>query len=163
MARTYARAPRGQRAIGAVPHGHWQASTFLAAQHCDQLTVPCVIDGPINAPTFQAYVEQILVPTLQRGNTVIVDNLGSHKGRAARHAIEQAGTFLLHLPPYSPPIHLALAKSLSNYPARRTITSEAMFTRKIIVGTGHGRFHRFKFYDAVPSRGTLLSLAPGPA
>jgi transposase len=113
MARTHARAPRGQRAIGAVPHGHWQTSTFLAALRCDRLTAPCVIDGPINGLTFQAYVEQILVPTLQPGDMVIIDNLGSHKGKAVRQAIEQAGALLLYLPPYSPdlnPIEQVFAK-----------------------------------------------------
>jgi transposase len=113
MARTHARAPCGQRAIGAVPHGHWQTSTFLAALRCDRLTAPCVIDGPINGQTFQAYVEQILLPTLQPGDIVIIDNLGSHKGKAVRHAIEQAGAFLLYLPPYSPdlnPIEQVVAK-----------------------------------------------------
>jgi transposase len=113
MARTHARAPRGQRAIGAVPHGHWQTSTFLAALRGDRLTAPCVIDGPINGLTFQAYVEQILVPTLKPGDIVIIDNLGSHKGKAVRNAIEQAGAFLLFLPPYSPdfnPIEQVFAK-----------------------------------------------------
>jgi transposase len=113
MGRTYARAPRGQRAIGAVPHGHWKTSTFLAALRCDQLTAPCVIDGPINGLTFQAYVEQILVPTLRPGDIVIIDNLGSHKGKAVRNAIELAGATLLFLPPYSPdlnPIEQVFAK-----------------------------------------------------
>jgi transposase len=113
MARTHARALRGQRAIGAVPHGHWQTSTFLAALRCDRLTAPCVIDGPINGLTFQAYVEQILVPTLRPGDIVIIDNLGSHKGKAVRHAIEGAGATLLFLPPYSPdlnPIEQVFAK-----------------------------------------------------
>jgi transposase len=113
MARTHARAPRGQRAIGAVPHGHWKTSTFLAALRCDRLTAPCVIDGPINGLTFQAYVEQILVPTLQPGDIVIIDNLGSHKGKAVRRAIERAGVTLRFLPPYSPdlnPIEQVFAK-----------------------------------------------------
>jgi len=113
MARTHARAPRGQRAIGAVPHGHWQTSTFLAALRCDQLTAPCVIDGPINGLTFQAYVEQILVPTLAPGDIVVMDNLGSHKGHAIRRAIRAAGARLVFLPPYSPdlnPIEQVFAK-----------------------------------------------------
>jgi len=113
MVRTHARAPRGQRAIGAVPHGHWQTSTFLAALRCDRLTAPCVIDGPINGLTFQAYVEQILVPTLASGDIVIMDNLGSHKGQAVRDAIERVGATLLYLPPYSPdlnPIEQVFAK-----------------------------------------------------
>jgi transposase len=113
MARVYGRAPRGQRAIGAVPHGHWQTSTFLAALRCDSLTAPCVIDGPINGLTFQAYVEQFLVPTLSAGDIVVMDNLGSHKGLSVRAAIERAGASLLYLPPYSPdlnPIEQVFAK-----------------------------------------------------
>ena len=113
MARTYGRAPLGQRATGAVPHGHWQTSTFLAALRCDAVTAPCVIDGPINGLTFQAYIEQFLVPTLAVGDVVIMDNLGSHKGQPVRAAIERAGATLLYLPPYSPdlnPIEQLFAK-----------------------------------------------------
>jgi transposase len=113
MARTRARAPRGQRAIGAVPHGHWQTSTFLAALRHNDLTAPCVLDGPINGAAFQAYVEQVLVPTLLPGDIVVMDNLGSHKGAAVQHAIERAGATLLFLPPYSPdlnPIEQLFAK-----------------------------------------------------
>jgi transposase len=113
MTRTRARAPRGQRAIGAVPHGHWQTSTFLAALRYDALTAPCVLDGPVNGAAFQAYVEQVLAPTLSPGDIVIIDNLGSHKGAAVRRAIERAGATLLFLPPYSPdlnPIEQLFAK-----------------------------------------------------
>jgi len=113
MTRTRARAPRGQRAIGAVPHGHWQTSTFLAALRHGALTAPCVLDGPVNGAAFQAYVEQILVPTLSPGDIVIMDNLGSHKGAAVRRTIENIGAHLLYLPPYSPdlnPIEQLFAK-----------------------------------------------------
>jgi transposase len=113
MARLYGRAPCGQRLIGAVPHGHWQTSTFLAALRHDAITAPCVIDGPINGETFRAWVEQFLVPTLAPGDIVIMDNLGSHKGASVRAAIEDAGAQLLFLPPYSPdlnPIEQVFAK-----------------------------------------------------
>jgi hypothetical protein len=63
-----------------VPHGHWRTMTFLAALRHDRITAPCVIDGPINGESFRAYVEQLLVPTLEPGDIVIMDNLGSHKG-----------------------------------------------------------------------------------
>jgi transposase len=131
MARTHARAPRGQRAIGAVPHGHWKTSTFLAALRCDQLTAPCVIDGPINGLTFQAYVERILVPALLPGDIVIIDNLGSHKGKAVRHAIELAGATLLFLPPYSPdlnPIEQVFAKLKAMLRKAATRSLDALWT-----------------------------------
>ena len=78
---------RGRRLLAKVPHGHWKTLTFVAALRCDRIEAPCVIDGPINGESFRAYVEQILLPTLSPGNIVIMDNLGSHKGRAVRDAI----------------------------------------------------------------------------
>lgn len=83
--------PRGQRLDASVPHGHWKTLTFIAALRHDRVDAPCVIDGPINGGLFTAYVEQFLGPTLQPGDIVIVDNLGSHKGRRARRAIRDAG------------------------------------------------------------------------
>ena len=105
--------PRGQRLIGRAPHGRWRTQTFLAGLRCDRIEAPCVFDGPINGQSFQAYVEQILVPTLKPGDVVIMDNLGSHKGKAVRGAIRAVGARLLFLPPYSPdlnPIEQAFAK-----------------------------------------------------
>lgn len=113
MARLYGRAPRGQRLIGRVPHGHWQTSTFLAALRHDAITAPCVIDGPINGELFGNWVEQFLLPTLTPGDIVIMDNLGSHKGPAVQAAIEAAGAKLMFLPAYSPdfnPIEQLFAK-----------------------------------------------------
>ena len=72
-----------------------------------------VLDGPINGLWFQAYVDQVLVPTLRKGDIIVMDNLGSHKGAGVRKAIEAAGATLLYLPPYSPdfnPIENAFSK-----------------------------------------------------
>ncbi len=126
MVRAYGRAPRGQRLVGRVPHGHWKTTTFIAALRQDAITAPCVIDGPINGETFLAYVEQFLVPTLTPGDIVIMDNLGSHKGDAVSRAIEAAGARLLFLPPYSPdlnPIEQAFAKlkALLRHAATRSV------------------------------------------
>jgi transposase len=106
-------APKGQKLIGKVPFGHWHTQTFLAALRSDRIDAPCVLDGPINGRTFTAYVEQFLAPTLAPGDIVIMDNLGSHKGPAVRHAIRARGAKLLFLPPYSPdlnPIEQVFAK-----------------------------------------------------
>ena len=113
MTRTHGRCPVGQRLIAKVPHGKWQTLTFLAALRRDSLTAPCVFDGPINGRLFLAYVEQVLVPTLRRGDIVVMDNLGSHKASAVRAAIRAAGARLFFLPPYSPdlnPIEQVFAK-----------------------------------------------------
>lgn len=79
--------------------------TFLAALRSDQVTAPCVFDGPINGECFRLYVEQMLVPCLRPGDIVIMDNLGSHKAEAIRAAIRKAGARLLFLPPYSPDLN----------------------------------------------------------
>jgi transposase len=128
MARSHGRAPRGQRLVASVPHGHWKTSTFLAALRCGAVTAPCVIDGPINGLTFTAYVEQFLVPTLAAGDIVIMDNLGSHKGQAVRNAIESAGAQLLFLPPYSPDLNpieqlFAKLKALLRKAAARSVST----------------------------------------
>jgi transposase len=113
MTPTHGRCQRGQRLIARVPFGHWKTSTFLAALRWDGMSAPAVFDGPINGRSFTAYVEQILVPSLRPGDIVVLDNLGSHKGEAARNAIERAGAELRFLPPYSPdlnPIEQVFAK-----------------------------------------------------
>jgi transposase len=113
MTRTHGRCARGKRLVAKAPFGRWRTLTFLAALRCDGLTAPCVIDGPINGVSFRAYLEQVLVPTLNSGDVVVMDNLGSHKGRAVRHAIRTAGAKLFFLPAYSPdlnPIEPAFAK-----------------------------------------------------
>lgn len=113
MTRTHGRCARGQRLLAKVPHGHRKTLTFLAALRCDQITAPFVLDGPINADWFLAYVEQVLAPTLRQGDVVVMDNLSSHKGKAVRQAIRKAGAHLIFLPPYSPdlnPIEQVFAK-----------------------------------------------------
>ena len=113
MARTRGRSRRGERLRAAIPHGHWKTTTFVAGLRPTGMVAPMVLDGPINGTTFQAYVDQVLVPELRPGDTVIMDNLGSHKGPGVRKAIEAAGARLLYLPPYSPdfnPIENAFAK-----------------------------------------------------
>ena len=90
MTRTHGRCARGERLIAKAPFGRWRTLTFLAGLRCDGLTAPCVIDGPINGASFRAYVEQVLAPILAPGDIVVMDNLGSHKGRAIRAAIRAA-------------------------------------------------------------------------
>jgi transposase len=126
MTRRHGRAPRGQRLVAPVPHGHWKTSTFVAALRSSGLTAPLVVDGAINGDIFRAYVEQVLAPTLVPGDVVILDNLASHKVAGVRAAIEACGASLIYLPPYSPdfnPIEQAFAKlkALLRKQAARTI------------------------------------------
>jgi transposase len=105
MTRTHGRSLRGERLVAKVPHGRWRTLTFIAALRYDQITAPIVFDQPINGETFRAYVEQALVPTLVTGDVVVLDNLGSHKGKAVRQAIRKAGRRLLCHPPFSPDLN----------------------------------------------------------
>ena len=113
MAPLFGWAPCGDRLTGKAPFGHWHTQTFIAALRSDRVEAPWLIDGPINAERFLLYVEKVLVPTLSPGDIVIMDNLGSHKGKAVRHAIRAAGAKLFFLPKYSPdlnPIEQLFAK-----------------------------------------------------
>jgi transposase len=106
-------AAKGRRLVDKVPHGHWKTATFLAALRNDRIDAPCLFDGPINSERFRAYVEQFLVPTLKPGDVVVLDNLGSHKGKAVRRAVRDVGARLVFLPKYSPdlnPIEQLFAK-----------------------------------------------------
>lgn len=113
MTRTRGWSPRGRPLFDKVPHGHWKTLTFLAGLRQTGIVAPLVLDGPINGVAFTAWVEQFLAPTLSPGDVVILDNLGSHKGKAARQAVRDSGAHLLFLPPYSPdlnPIEMMFAK-----------------------------------------------------
>jgi transposase len=113
LLRRYARSLRGTRIADHTPCGHWQTHTVVAGLRVDGLTATAVFDGPLDNPTFLAYVEQVLVPTLRPGDVVVLDTLAMHKHPEVHAAIEQAGAQLRFLPPYSPdfnPIELAFAK-----------------------------------------------------
>jgi len=113
LLRRYARSLRGTRVADHTPCSHWQTHTVIAALRPTEVTATAVFDGPVDNVTFQAYVEQVLVPTLRRGDVVVLDNLVAHKQPEVRVAIEQAGAQLRFLPPYSPdfnPIEWAFAK-----------------------------------------------------
>jgi transposase len=113
LARLYGRSPCGERCLSAIPHGHWQSSTFLAALRQEQITAPFLVDGPVDAEVFLVYLQQVLVPCLQPGDTLILDNLSTHKIQGVAPLLRAKGVELRYLPPYSPdlnPIEPAFAK-----------------------------------------------------
>lgn len=126
MTRAYGRAPRGERCRLLVPHGHYKTTTVTAALRTSGLVATTLFDGATNGERFRAYVTDILVPALKRGDTVVLDNLQSHKVAGVREAIEAAGARILYLPAYSPdfnPIEQAFAKlkALLRTAAARTV------------------------------------------
>lgn len=111
-----------------VPHGHWKTTTFIGALTVRGFIAPFVIDRPVNRPSFEAYVEKVLLPELRPGDVVVMDNLSSHKGPRVREMIESVGAKLKYLPPYSPdfnPIENAFSKlkALLRKAAERSIES----------------------------------------
>jgi transposase len=125
MTRLYGRAPRGERLVAAVPHGHWHTTTFIAGLRQSGVIAPLVLDGPMTGAAFRAYVEQALVPALQPGDVVVMDNLAAHKVAGIEEAIALAGASLLYLPPYSPDLNpieqlIAQLKALLRKAAART-------------------------------------------
>src|SRR6185295_15645553 len=105
MTRAYGRGLEGERVIGRVPFAAWKTLTFVAALRCEGMTAPMLINGAMNGEAFLAYIERCLVPTLERGDVVIMDNVPSHKVDGVQAAIEAAGATLRYLPPYSPDLN----------------------------------------------------------
>jgi transposase len=119
-------APRGKRLVAKVPHRRWKTTTFVAALRLDRIDAPWLLEGPIDGESFRTYVARVLVPTLRKGDIVIMDNLGSHKGRAVRDLIRSAGGKLFFLPKYSPDLNpieqvFAKLKHLLRQVAARTV------------------------------------------
>ena len=113
MTRLRGRAPRGDRLIAKIPHGHWNTTTLIAALGIDGMRCSTVVDGAVNGDVFEAFVRRVLLPQLRRGDIVVMDNLSSHKRLVIRQLIESVGAELLYLPPYSPdlnPIELIFSK-----------------------------------------------------
>jgi transposase len=113
MTRLRGRALRGQRVVEAVPHGHWKTTTLIAALDSNGMRCSMVLDGAVNKLAFEAFVREVLVPTLRPGDLVILDNLSSHKGPRIGELVRAAQAELVYLPPYSPdlsPIEPAFSK-----------------------------------------------------
>ena len=105
MTRRYGRCAKGERLVGAVPHGHWKTTTFVAGLRQSGIIAPFVLDGPMTGDMFRAYVERVLAPSLEPGDVVVMDNLAAHKVAAIRNAIAAVGASVLYLPPYSPDLN----------------------------------------------------------
>jgi transposase len=132
MDRRYGWGDSSSRVIGQVPFGHWRTTTFVAGLRSTGLIAPLVLDGPMSSESFLAYVKQFLIPTLKRGDLVVLDNLSSHKQAEIQETILSVGADLVYLPPYSPDLNpieklFAKFKALLRTHAERTV--EALWKR----------------------------------
>jgi len=105
MTRLRGRARRGRRLHASAPVGHWHTTTMISSIRLDGSTACLAIEGPTDTEVFRAYVAEILVPTLRRGDIVVMDNLRPHKNPQTLELIEQAGAEVLFLPAYSPDLN----------------------------------------------------------
>jgi transposase len=109
----YAWAPRGARALCSVPRNRGSNTTVLSSMTLEGMGPALTVEGSTTSLVFEAYVEQVLAPTLRRGQVVVLDNLSAHKGERVRELIEGRGCELVYLPSYSPdfnPIEEAFSK-----------------------------------------------------
>jgi len=113
MARRYGRRRRGQRLRCGVPHGHYKAITFVFGLRLRGVVAPKPYDRAMNAETFEAWLEHHLLPTLEEGDIVVLDNLKAHKSPRVAEILATKNCTIRYLPPYSPdfnPIERAISK-----------------------------------------------------
>jgi transposase len=131
LARKAGRCQRGRRLRAAVPHGHYKTVTLVAGLSLRGLVASKVFDRPINAALFEEWVETNLVPTLSKGDIVVMDNLPAHKGPRVEKLIKAAGAELRYLPPYSPDMN----------PIEKAFSKLKAYLRKIAERTVAGLMH----------------------
>jgi transposase len=113
MPREYGRSLRGQRLKGTAPFRRWGNQTLIAVLSCDGIVAPWVISGAMDRDAFDTDVEKVLIPELDPGSVVILDDLATHKNDAAAQMLKSHGCWVLFLPAYSPdlnPIEMAFSK-----------------------------------------------------
>ena len=113
MTREYARSPKGERALGAVPRNAGTVTTMIGALDLTGVRAMMTVEGATDAEVFETFVDRVLARRLRQGDIVVLDNVGAHRTDEARRRIEAAGATVLYLPPYSPelnPIELCWSK-----------------------------------------------------
>ena len=131
LTRQRGRSLRGTRLTASAPFGSWGTQTFIAGLTQDTMIAPWVIKGAMDGPAFVAYVRNVLIPELEPGTVVVLDNLATHKNKEAAQALRQAGCWFLFLPPYSPdlnPIEMAFSKLKANLRRIGARTFSQMFS-----------------------------------
>jgi len=129
MTRLYGRAAPGERVFDSVPQNYGENITMLACLSEVGLSAPMTVQGAVDGQVFLAYVEQVLAPTLQTGDVLVMDNLGAHKVKGVKEAIEGRGAKVIYLPPYSPdmnPIEKCWSKIKTYLRAAKARTRQAL-------------------------------------
>jgi transposase len=135
LAPIYGYAPRGERLRLSVPRGRGKNTTLLSSISSEGMGPSLAVEGATTARVFETYVEKVLVPSLEEGQVVVMDNLGAHRPKRIRELIEQQGCELAYLPAYSPdynPIEEAFAKIKSLLRKAAARTKEALLEAKTV-------------------------------
>lgn len=129
LAPIYARAPRGERALGSAPRNWGRNITLIASMSALGMGEAMTVEGATDTVAFELYIERLLAPSLERGQVVVMDNLSAHKSERVRHLIAARGCRLLYLPAYSPdlnPIEQAFSKLKGMLRQARARTKETL-------------------------------------
>lgn len=140
MKRLYGWSAYGERLVDTIPGGHWHTTTMISAIRLTGVATAMVTDGPSNALVFRGFTEHFLVPILNEGDIVVMDNLSSHKVSGIAEMIEQAGAHAWYLPPYSPDLNpieqmwskvKSILRSLAKRTKRSLITAVGKALQKV--------------------------------
>jgi len=129
MTRAWGRAPMGERIAEATQQSHWKVLTTLGAMSLRGIEAAMTIDAATDGEIFRVFIDQVLLPRLEPGHVVVLDNLSAHKVAGTREKIESRGAELLYLPPYSPdlnPIEKAWSKFKQFLRSAKARTQEAL-------------------------------------
>ena len=113
MVRRYGRAKNKNRVNDYAPVNTPKKTTLVSSVRLDGTQAYEFFQGSLNGKNFLSYVKNTLIPTLKKGDIVVMDNLSCHKVKGVKEAIEEAGASVLYLPPYSPdfnPIEMMWSK-----------------------------------------------------
>lgn len=130
MSTAYGRSPRGQRVYSSQRRNYGQNVSLIASLRLSGMDTGMVVEGAVNTAGFEAYVQQVLVPSLKPGDIVLLDNLICHKSRRVRGLVQARGCRLLFLPAYSPdfsPIEQAFSKIKNGLKRRAAMTLDSLF------------------------------------
>jgi transposase len=144
----YAWAPKGRRAYWSVPRNRGTNTTLLSSMGVGGMGPSLTVEGSTTSVVFEAYVQQVLAPSLRRGQVVVMDNLSAHKGERVKELIEGRGCQLIYLPSYSPdfnPIEEAFSKIKRLVRKAEARTKEALIEAigSALCAVSSGDAHRF--------------------
>ena len=129
MTRRYGRAPRGERVYDSAPRNYGSHTSVIGALSLRGLVATMTVEGAVDTLCFDAYLEQVLAPQLQRGDVVVLDNLGAHRASRIEEVAAGRGARVLWLPPYSPdysPIEQCWSKIKSYLRGAKARTADAL-------------------------------------